>query len=131
MASLFQPVMYGDINKYGTTSNRLYVNQLISEAYTLQNNTTIYGQVFSAGELVVKTQYICFMQEKTNWYWKQQPQQQTIIVPTYTILNPRLGVITMIYVQDIPKNVFGQKKFIQRHPVIMTDADYYYILDEI
>ena len=67
------------------------------------------------------------MQEKTNWYWKQQPLQQTIIVPTYTILNPRLGVITMIYVQDIPMNVFGQKKFIQRHPVIMTDADYYYI----
>ena len=71
------------------------------------------------------------MQEKTNWYWKQQPLQQTIIVLTCTILNPRLGVITIIYVQDIPKNVCRHKKFIQRHPVIMTDADYDYILDEI
>ena len=70
------------------------------------------------------------MQEKTNWYWKKQPLQQTIIVPTCTILNPRLGVITIIYVQDIPKNVCNriqEKTFIQRHPVIMTDADYYYI----
>ena len=49
MASLFQPVMYGAIDTDGTTENVLYVNQLISEEYTLQNNTTIYGQVFSAG----------------------------------------------------------------------------------
>ena len=34
----------------------------MSEAYTLQNNTTIYGQVISAGELVVKAQYIFSVQ---------------------------------------------------------------------
>ena len=48
MASLFQSGMYGAINTYDTTPNGLYVIQFISEAYTLQNNTTIDGQVISA-----------------------------------------------------------------------------------
>ena len=39
-------------------TNGFYVIQFISEAYTLQNNTQIYGQVVSAGELVVKEQYL-------------------------------------------------------------------------
>ena len=40
----------------------------------------------------------------------------------------------MRYVQDIPKKLCGRnkaKKAIQRHPIIMTDADYDYILDDI
>ena len=45
------------------------------------------------------------MQENTNWYWKQQPLQQTIVVPTRTILHPRLDVTTIRYVKDTPKNV--------------------------
>ena len=88
--------------------------KFISEAYTLQNNTTIYGQVISSGELFIKAQYLCSMQENTNWYWKQKPLQQTIIVPTRTILHPRLDVIKIIYVQGIPKNVCNRiqaKKF--------------------
>ena len=56
--------MYGDINTYDTTTNGLYVIQLISEAYTLQNNTTIGWRVTSDGKLVFKEQYICLMQEK-------------------------------------------------------------------
>ena len=74
------------------------------------------------------------MQENTNWYWKQQPLQQNIIFPTHTILKPRLDVITIIYVQEIFKNVCNRiqaKEHIQRHPIIMNDADYDYILDEI
>ena len=100
----------------------------------LQNNTKIDGQVTSAGELVVKSQYLCYIQGKTNCYWKQQPLQQTIIVITRKIIHPRLDVITIRYVQDIPKNIFIRiqaKKFIQRHPSIMNDADYDYVLDEI
>ena len=96
--------------------------------------TTIDGKVISAGELFVKTKYIYSMQENTNWYWKQQPLQQTIIFPTRTILNPRLDIITIRYVQDTPKNIFNRiqaKKSTQRHPIIMTDAKYDYILDEI
>ena len=62
MASLVQSSMYGAINTDDNTSNVFYVIQLLSDAYTLQNNTIIYGQVISAGELVVKAQYLCSMQ---------------------------------------------------------------------
>ena len=93
MASLFQSGMYGAINIDDTTTYELDVIPFISEAYTLQNNTKIDGHVISAGELVVKSQYLCYMKENTNWYWKQQPLQETIIVPTRTILHPRLDVI--------------------------------------
>ena len=49
MASLVQSGMYGTINIDDTTTNGFYVVQFISEACTLQNNTTIYGQSMSAG----------------------------------------------------------------------------------
>ena len=73
MASLVQLGMYGDINTDDSTKNGFYVIQFISYAYTLQNNTTIDGQVIYSGGLVFKAQYLCSMQENTNWYWKQQP----------------------------------------------------------
>ena len=102
--------MYGAINKAVNTTNGLYVIQFISEAYILQNNTTIDGQVVYASELVVKAQYICSVQENTNFYWKQQPLQHTIIVPTRTIIHPRLDVIILRYVQDIPKHICSRNK---------------------
>ena len=61
MASLVQSSMYGVSNKHDTTTNGLYVIKLLSEAYMLQIITHIDGQVISAGELVVKAQYICYM----------------------------------------------------------------------
>ena len=61
MASLVQSGMYGAVNTDYIAINVLYVIQFLSEAYTLQNNTTIDGQVISAGELVFKSQYICFV----------------------------------------------------------------------
>ena len=61
MASLVQSCMYGAINTNDTTTNGFYVIQFISEAYTLQNNTTIDGKVISACELVFKAKYICSM----------------------------------------------------------------------
>ena len=70
----------------------------------MQNITTIDGQVISAGELFVKAQYLNSKQEKPNWYWKQQPLQQTIIVPTRIIIHQCLEVTTIRYVQDTPKN---------------------------
>ena len=74
------------------------------------------------------------MKENTSWYWKQQPLKHTIIFPTLTIIHPSLEVIIIRYVQDIPKKLCGRseaKKSIQRHPIIVTDADYDYIMDEI
>ena len=110
MVSLVQSGMYGAIKTDDTTTNGFYVIQFLSEAYTLQNNTKIDRQVISAGELVVKAQYLCSMQENTNWYWKQQPIQQTIILPTRTILHPCLDVIIIRYVQDIPKKLCSRNQ---------------------
>ena len=62
MASLVKPGVYGAINTDDNTSNVLYFIQFLSEAYTLQNNTTIDGQVISAGEVVVKAQYLFYLQ---------------------------------------------------------------------
>ena len=74
------------------------------------------------------------MQENTNLYWKQQPLQQTIIVTRRTIPHTRLNFIIIRYVQYTPKNICNsnqEKKDIQRHPFIMNDSDYDYILYEI
>ena len=74
------------------------------------------------------------MQENTNWYWKQQQLQQSTLVPTRTILHPRLEVIKIRYVQDIHNNICSRiqaKQSMQRHPTIKTDTEYDYILDEI
>ena len=59
MASLVETGKYGGINTTDTTTNRFYIIMFISEAYTLQENTTIYGKIINAGELVVKAQYLC------------------------------------------------------------------------
>ena len=61
-----------------------------SGAYTLQENTTIDGQILIAGELFVNAKYLCSMQVDTNWYWNQQPKHHVITVPTRTILHPQL-----------------------------------------
>ena len=60
--------------------------------------------------------------------------KQTIIVPTHTIIHPRLDVIITRYVHDTPTDICNRieaKKAIQRHSISMTYADYDYILDEI
>ena len=62
MASLVQAVKYGVINTSNTTTKGFYVIQLFSETYKLQNNTEIYRQIISAGELVAKSQYLCSIQ---------------------------------------------------------------------
>ena len=131
MASLVQSGMYGAINIDNNTTNGLHVIQFISEAYTLQNNTHFDGQVIYAGELFVKAQYLCSMQENSNWYWKQQSLQQNIIVLTRTIIHICLDVFIIRYVQDTPNNVYNRiqgKKAIQRHPICLTDTDFDYIL---
>ena len=48
-ASLVQSGKYGVINTSEITTNLFYVIQFISEAYTLQNDTQIDGQVIFFG----------------------------------------------------------------------------------
>ena len=64
----------------------------ISEAYILLYTTTIDVQIITSGELFSKAQYLCSMQEITNWFWGQHPQQKFITVITRTILHQKLEV---------------------------------------
>ena len=53
------------------------------------------------------------MQVDTNWYWNQHPQQHVIVVPTRTILHPRLEVTLVTYFLAITKvYVLGQKQMV-------------------
>ena len=49
MALLVESVKYGAINTTDTTTNGFYVIMFTSEAYTLQENKTIDGQIMTAG----------------------------------------------------------------------------------
>ena len=60
MDSLFEPGKYGAINTTDTATHGFYVIIFTSEEYTLQDNTTIDGQIITSGELVAKAQCICF-----------------------------------------------------------------------
>ena len=76
-----------------------------SGAYKLQENTTIDGKIITAGELVVKAQYICSMQIDTSWYCNQQPKHHVITVPTRTIIHPRPEVNVITDFHAIPTSV--------------------------
>ena len=96
-----------------------------SSAYTLQENATIDRQIITAGELVVKAQYLCSMQIDTNWYWNQQPKHHVITVPTRTILHPQLEVNAITDFHSIPTSVCPRtqtKKSISRQPICLTDS---------
>ena len=75
------------------------------------------------GELFVKAKYINCIQEKTKWYWYKKQQQQLIIVPTCTIVHPRLSIMIVKYVHDINKIVRNRnqaKKASQINPICLT-----------
>ena len=82
MASLVESVKYGAINTTDTTTNGFYVIMFSSGAYTLKENKTIDVQIITAGELVMKSQYLCSMQVDINWYWNQEPKQHVTTVTT-------------------------------------------------
>ena len=103
-------------------------------ANTLQENTTIDGKIITAGELVVKAQYLCSMQIDTNWYRNQQPKHHVITLPTCTILHPQIAVNSVTDFHTIPKSIFTStqtNKPISRQPVCLTESYYDYILEEI
>ena len=78
MDSLVESGKYGAIGKTDTATNVFYVIMFTSEACTLHDNTTIDEKIITAGGLVVKAQYLCYMQLDTNWYWNQHPQHHAI-----------------------------------------------------
>ena len=80
-----------------------YVIKFVSEASTLQEETICDEKISTAGGLVVKVQYINFIQDNTILYWKQSPQPNNIIVSTQTILHPCLDVMTVTEVRNTKK----------------------------
>ena len=96
---------FGAINTTDTSTNGFYVILFTSCAYTLQENTTIDGQILLAEELVVNAKYLCSMQVDTNWYWNQQPNNHVITVPTRTILHSKLEVNVITDFHAIPTHV--------------------------
>ena len=41
----------------------------MSEAYTLQEETTYDGKIITSDELFFKEKYMNCMQDNTKWYW--------------------------------------------------------------
>ena len=110
MASLFKSENYESINTTDTAINGFYVIMFTSEAYTLQENTTIDGQIITSEELVFKAQYICSVEVDINWYRNQHPQQYFTTVPTRTIINPKLEVNAVTDFHAITKSVCNRKQ---------------------
>ena len=73
MALLVESDKHGSTKTTETTTNGFYVIMFTSKAYKLQDNTTMDGNIITAGELVVKSQYLCSMQVDTNWNLNQHP----------------------------------------------------------
>ena len=93
MASLVQSGDYGSINTKDISTIGYSVIKFVSYAYTLQEDTTCYGQIISSGELVVKAHYLSCTQEDTNWYLEHKNQKKIIIVLTRTIVHPCLDIM--------------------------------------
>ena len=104
MASLVESGKYA-INTTDTSTNRFYVIMFTFGAYILHENTTIDGQIISAGSLVVQAKYPCSMQIYTNSYCNQQPKHDVITVRTRTILHPKLEVNEVTDFGSIPTSV--------------------------
>ena len=82
--------------------------------------------------MVVKAQYLFYVQVETNWYWNRQPQQHVITVPTRTILHPQIEINAVTYFYAITTGVCTRtqaEKAISIHPICLTDSDYDYILE--
>ena len=62
MDSLVGSLNYGVINTTDRATNSFYVITFTLESYKLQDNTTVYGKIIIAGELVDKAQYLRSMQ---------------------------------------------------------------------
>ena len=104
IARLFQHSKCSTTNTTGTPTMVYYVIKFVSEAYTLQDENTRDGKKSSSDELVVNTQYLRCIQEKTNYNWEQKEHQQIKVFPTSTIVHPSLDVAAVREVHAIPRS---------------------------
>ena len=68
MTALVQTGIYFAIIVIYTITILYYVIKFISRVYTLQEATTFDGEVSSSGEIVIKSQYMKYMQYNTILY---------------------------------------------------------------
>ena len=71
MDVLVQTGQYYSINTTNTGTMGYYVIKFMSEPYILQEETMYNGKISTAGEIVIKYQYINCMQYNTRLYWEQ------------------------------------------------------------
>ena len=69
MAALVKTGKYGSINTIDTTIMGYFVIKFMSEAYTLQEDTTCDGKICSSDDLAVKYQHMNFIQYNMKCYW--------------------------------------------------------------
>ena len=134
MASLVQLGKYGAINAEDPNTMGYYVIKYLSEPYTLKQYQTTYGKVSKAGELAVKEEYLSIMKAKTNSYWQQNGMKQSVMISTRTIVHPCLDNSDLNNYAYITSSVCNKKQArqaVHRQPFHISDADHYYILDEI
>ena len=72
MAALVKTGQYGDINTTDPSIMGYYGIKLMSEPYTLQEETNRDGKICTYGELFVKYQHMHCIKENMNWYWEQK-----------------------------------------------------------
>ena len=92
------------------------------------------GNFITAGELVVKSQYLCSTQIDTNQNCNQRPKHHVITVATRTILHPQPEVNAVTDFHAIPTSVctrIQSKQAISRQPICLNNSDYNYTLEEI
>ena len=75
MVSLVQYLNHDALNTIDTSTMGYYVINFISEACTLQEDTTCDCQIISPGGIVVNAHYLDCMQENTNWCLEQKNHQ--------------------------------------------------------
>ena len=72
------------------------------------------------------------MKVKMKWYFNQTQNQQVIVVPTISIVNPCLGVIAVKDVQYIPRSVCNKNQVCQALQIChicITNSDHDYTID--
>ena len=97
---------YGAMNTDDTTTMVDYVVKFVSVASTSQENITTYGHVSKIGELSVRAEYLISTKTKTNGYWEQKVNQQSIIFSNSTYFYLYHDVSVVKYVAYVPRTIY-------------------------
>ena len=134
MALLYQTGKFGAMNTPYPKTIGYYVVKYVSDSYTLQGDTTCDCQIITAGELVVRAQYMSYTKENTKLHWEQTQYQQITTVTTRTITNPCLGVVVVKEVQYTPGSVYNKSQPLEDleiRTICITDSYHDYIIDKL